>query len=240
MKKLFLLSSISVFIGLMFLVFCTSQLYAKPPFEVPPKGGAPACMEDLDICASDLGNCNALLGSCPSALATCEPALGSCVIDLGMKQDELDLCDTALGTCEPARVACASALGTCAPALESCEPALESCETAFESCDTALGLCQTELQACESGPAPPDPLCLLGGSGIVINFGGGGISTTGVAVCECMITCRAVCLTADEEFDDETACMQSCLLSGGTVCSPCCRVCSFASDLGGVCFRRFP
>jgi hypothetical protein len=212
MKKLFLLSSISVFIGLMFLVFCTSQLYAKPPFEVPPKGGAPACMEDLDICASDLGNCNALLGSCPSALATCEPA----------------------------RVACASALGTCAPALESCEPALESCETAFESCDTALGLCQTELQACESGPAPPDPLCLLGGSGIVINFGGGGISTTGDQVCECMITCRAVCLTADEEFDDETACMQSCLNSWSPgsqgVCDPCCRVCSHAG--GGICFRR--
>jgi len=64
MKKLFLLSSISVFMGLMFLVFCTSQLYAKPPFDVPPKGGIPACMADLDLCDSDLDACETDLAAC--------------------------------------------------------------------------------------------------------------------------------------------------------------------------------
>jgi len=54
MKKLFLLSSISVFIGLMFLVFCTSQVYAQSPFGDPPIGGLPVCMEDLDLCNADL------------------------------------------------------------------------------------------------------------------------------------------------------------------------------------------
>ena len=54
MKKLFLLSSISVFIGLMFLVFCTSQLYAAPPFpesDQPPfPGGLPAILDELAAC----------------------------------------------------------------------------------------------------------------------------------------------------------------------------------------------
>jgi len=64
MKKLFILSSISVFIGLMFLVFCTSQVYAQSPFEVPPAGGFPACQSALNICNDGLATCNDVLADC--------------------------------------------------------------------------------------------------------------------------------------------------------------------------------
>ena len=59
MKKLFLLSSISVFIGLISLVLYANQAYAQP-FGGPPKGGLPACMEDLNLCYNDLDTCEAL------------------------------------------------------------------------------------------------------------------------------------------------------------------------------------
>ncbi len=63
MKKLFLLSSISVFIGLISLVLYANQAYAQP-FGGPPKGGLPACMEDLNLCDNDLDTCEAALAAC--------------------------------------------------------------------------------------------------------------------------------------------------------------------------------
>ena len=63
MKKVFLLSLISVFIGLISLVFYNHQLHAKPIKPVKKTPGCQrnllACTEDLDICDTDLAACEA-------------------------------------------------------------------------------------------------------------------------------------------------------------------------------------
>jgi len=74
MKKLFLLSSVLVFFGLISLVFYANQASAKSPFEVPPKGGALVCMEDLNVCDTDLGTCDTDLDIYDTDLAACEAA----------------------------------------------------------------------------------------------------------------------------------------------------------------------
>lgn len=96
MRKFFLLSSLSVFFGLISLVFYASQAYAKPPFEVPPIGGLPVCMEDLDLCNSDLDICDTGLAACEAAgsfgvpqtgQTTCWSSAGSVIVCAGTGQD---------------------------------------------------------------------------------------------------------------------------------------------------------
>ena len=76
MKKLFLLSSISVFIGLMFLVLYANQAYAQP-FGGPQTGGLPACAEDLNACNSELDNCEADQGQIFPGDGYSDPSFGT-------------------------------------------------------------------------------------------------------------------------------------------------------------------
>ena len=82
MKKLFLLSSVSVFFGLISLVFYANQAYAAPPFEVPPKGGLPACMTDLAACEA-AGS----FGVPQTGQTTCWDTAGAIIACAGTGQD---------------------------------------------------------------------------------------------------------------------------------------------------------
>jgi len=80
MKKLFLLSSVSVFFGLISLVFYANQAYAASPFEVPPKGG-------LSVCEADLAACEAESGVPQTGQTTCWSSAGVEMDCFGTGQD---------------------------------------------------------------------------------------------------------------------------------------------------------
>jgi hypothetical protein len=80
MRKLLVLSFVSFFIGLISLVFYTSQASALPPFNTPDTGGLPACTmalntsnDNLSICYDDLAECEAVvsLGVPQTGQTTC-------------------------------------------------------------------------------------------------------------------------------------------------------------------------
>ena len=71
MNKLLSMSFVFVFIGLVSLALYTSPAHSESPFETPPKGGLPACTEEVDICTEKVNRCNESLSTCTtiSALA---------------------------------------------------------------------------------------------------------------------------------------------------------------------------
>jgi len=62
MKKFFLLSSISVFLGLISLVFYVNQAYAPPPGCSPVAQNLAACNQNLNVCLDDLAACQVFPG----------------------------------------------------------------------------------------------------------------------------------------------------------------------------------
>lgn len=96
----------SIFIGIICIVLYTSRTYAKPPFDVPPKGGFPACQADLNTCNDGLSTCNTDLGVCGGDLASAQGDLTMCISDLGA-------CDTNLGSCTTDLTACDADLEAC-------------------------------------------------------------------------------------------------------------------------------
>jgi hypothetical protein len=83
MKKLFLLSSVTVFIGIISLALYTSQTYAKPNCQ--------SVANNLNICTNNLNLCTADLGTCDGDLSTCDASLTTCTDDLAACEAEPDL-----------------------------------------------------------------------------------------------------------------------------------------------------
>ena len=101
MNKLLSMSFVFVFIGLVSLALYTSPAHSESPFETPPKGGLPACTEEVDICTEKVNRCN-------ESLSTCTTDFGTCDIERNGFYQALQTANTSLSTCTGELVACRS------------------------------------------------------------------------------------------------------------------------------------
>jgi Protein of unknown function (DUF1566) len=93
MKKVFLMSFVSVCFGITGLVLWTGQAYSK---RVSPETNLPGCQKNLEMCTSDLGTCEDDLAQCEAQPAapvpqtgqtTCWDSGGSVIACAGTGQD---------------------------------------------------------------------------------------------------------------------------------------------------------
>lgn len=138
-------------------LYITSTTLAKPPFEVPAKGGLPQCK-------SDLGACETNLNTCGNDLTGCTMELGICTSDLGFCNGDLETCSTDLGLCTSELGNCNAELGTCGADLITCTQNLD--QTSYD-----LNICESGLLHCKENavllPATGQTTCWTEDGGMI-------------------------------------------------------------------------